>query len=50
MIPGKLWKYYEKIWVIWNLYYWYYEEILERFSEIISVKFRKNYKEILEKS
>ncbi len=37
-----------KIEIIWNWYYWYYEEILESFSEIISVRFGKNCEEILE--
>ncbi len=29
-----------------NCYRWYYEEILESFPKIISLKFRKNYEEI----
>ncbi len=38
-----------KIEVIRNWRYWYYEEILESFSEIISVKLRENSEEILER-
>ncbi len=35
-----------KIEVIRNWYFWYYEEILESFSEIILMKLGKYYKEI----
>ncbi len=38
-----------KIEIIRNRCCWFYEEVLESFSEIISVKLRKNYEEILEK-
>ncbi len=38
-----------KIKVIQNWCFRYYEEILESLSEIISVKLRKNHKEIPEK-
>ncbi len=38
-----------KIKVIRNLCCWYYEEILESLSEIISVKLGRIYEEILEK-
>ncbi len=35
--------------VIRNCSYWYHEEIVDSFSEIISMKLEKNYEEILEK-
>ncbi len=38
-----------KIKVIRNWCFWYFEETLENFSEIISVKLGKNYEEIVEK-
>ncbi len=38
-----------KIEVIRNWCCWYYEEILENLSEIISVKLGKNYEEIFKK-
>ncbi len=37
-----------KIEVIGN-WWWYYKKILESFSETISIKYKKNYEEILEK-
>ncbi len=37
-----------RIEVIWK-WCWYYEEILESFSEIISVKFEKNWEKMLQK-
>ncbi len=50
MISGKLWKkLLGKTQVNRNWCCWHYEEILEIFSEIISVKLRKNYEKILEK-